>query len=83
MVDHDSIRDVAKRIYKEFATFDPFKICLYKDILVQYAPLGSLNAHYSKLYRIPIITINADLDDALPSLPAFTSWPFVFKTQRQ
>ena len=63
MVDHDSIRDVAKRIYKEFATFDPFKICLYKDILVQYAPLGSLNAHYSKLYRIPIITINADLDE--------------------
>ena len=63
LVDYDSIRDVVKRVYKEFNTFDPFKICLYKGITVLYAPLGTLNAHYSKLYRIPVITINSDLDE--------------------
>lgn len=71
MVDYNYIRNVVKRVYKEFDTFDPFKICLYKGIVVQYAPLGSLNAHYSKLYRIPVITINSDLDEQSAALACF------------
>ena len=71
MVDYDSIRDVVKRVYKEFGTFDPFKICCYKGITVLYAPLGTLNAHYSKLYRIPIITINSSLDERSAIIACF------------
>lgn len=71
LVDYASIRSVVKRVYKEYGTSNPFTICLYKGILVQYAPLGTLNAHYSKLYRIPIITINSDLDERAAVLACF------------
>lgn len=58
------IRQTARRVYREFETYDPFRICRLKGITVLYAPLGSLNAHYTKIYRIPVITINAELDEA-------------------
>ena len=57
------IRQLAKRVYREFETYDPFRICRLKDITVLYAPLGSLNAHYTKIFRIPVITINSALDE--------------------
>lgn len=59
----DEIRKTVKRVYREFGTTDPFRICREKGIVVMYASLGSLNAHYTKIYRIPVIVINSELDE--------------------
>lgn len=58
------IRKTVKRVYKEFGTTNPFRICRQKGIIVLYEPLGSLNAHYTKIYRIPAIVINSELDES-------------------
>lgn len=57
------IEKTAQKVYKEFGTIDPFRICREKGIIVQYAPLGGLNAYYTVQYRIPVITINSLLDE--------------------
>ena len=62
-MDTEEIRKTVRRVYKEFGTTDPFRICRQKGIIVMFEPLGSLNAHYTKIYRIPAIVINSELEE--------------------
>ena len=59
----EEIRKTVKRVYREFGTTDPFRICCQKGIIVMFEPLGSLNAHYTKIYRIPAIVVNSEMDE--------------------
>lgn len=55
------IHNIVKKLIRKYQTHNPYDLAKSLNIIIKYAPLGSVNGYYTRAYRQKFIVLNDNL----------------------